>query len=376
MVANEYEHTSDYSKADLIFIDTCAYCKTEEDNSVRTIKRCFENKKREAKIVAIGCLPTINPIALRESGADHCISSGELFELDKLVQPERKYKSIPWGTNVMNFFSTFEERKLPEKNKKTAGEQSLHKLPGKYGYAGDNVYHVRVATGCLGGCSYCAIRFVWGSLKSRSTEDILKDVESAVHDGADEINLEAQDLGAYGLDIGTNIVNLLSGLFKVAGNCQLALNDFNPQWLIKFYPELKSIFAYNQNKISFINIPIQSASNRVLKLMNRPYRIEELRDVLIDLKKAAPSLWIVSDIMVGFPGETEEDFRETKEFVRYMKEQNILNYWFTPYSDRPNTAASRMDNKIGERIIEQRTSELVEIVGQIPTKKQSKVLKV
>lgn len=276
----------------------------------------------------------------------------------------------------MNFFSAFEERNPPEKNKKTAGEQALQKLPGKYGYVGDNVYHVRVATGCLGGCSYCAIRFVWGALKSRSTEDILEDVESAVRDGADEIDLEAQDLGAYGMDIGTNIVNLLSGLFKVAGNCQLALNDFNPQWLIKFYPELKSIFADNQNKISYMNIPIQSASIRILKLMHRPYRIEELRNVLIDLKKAAPLLWIVSDIMVGFPGETEEDFRETKEFVKYMKDLNILNYWFTRYSDRPNTVASRMDNKIGERTIEQRVSELREIVHQIPTKKQPEVLKV
>lgn len=351
MIKNGFKFESDYGKADMIFIDTCAYCQMEEDNSVNAIQRCLDYKKESAQIIVLGCLPAINPLRLEQMGKLHCVPSGRFNELDKFIKPKIDYDSIPDNTKVRDFYSPFVKEGLNQK----VGQNNLL---GKYGYTGNDVNHVKVATGCLGNCSYCAIKLAWGKLKSRPLEDILKDFKRVIKNGAKEVTLEAHDLSSYGLDIDTNVVALLRGVFGVEGDYKLVLHDFNPLWLMHFYKELKEILVNNHQRIKYINIPVQSGSNRILKLMHRPYKIEQIKEMLSDLMQAAPSLWVLCDIMIGFPGETSEDFEETKMFVKEMGEKYKINYWFTKFSVRPNTEAEKMENKVDEKTKEERENAL------------------
>ncbi len=373
--ANGYKYTNNYSKADFIFIDTCAYCKKSEADSVHSIKKCFEYKKLSAKIIVIGCLAKNNPDLLKKLGVECLVPALEMDKLDELMDSKIKLEAIEQPTKVMDFLSAFED------NNYTADARQLYKNkarkdlirrifrkhsrnnfvrngdptnPLKYGKLGDDVYHVRVSTGCLGNCSYCVIKNIWGKMKSRPLKDIISDFENAVSAGAKSINLEAQDLGAYGLDIGSNVIELLNGIFAVEGDYGVDIQDLNPNWLIHYYDEMKPILVKNADRINYINLPIQSGSNKILRMMHRPYKIEEVIRVVDDLLSEAPSLYFFSDVMPGFPGETEEEFEKTKQFVIDSIKKNSIKFWFTPYSDMPNTESFEMKNKIDPQTVRRR----------------------
>ena len=178
--------------------------------------------------------------------------------------------------------------------------------------------YIRISLGCLGACSYCSKRFYSGKLQSKGFENILNEFKSGLKQGYKNFYLLTEDAGCYGLDINTNIVNLLQRLFESGKDYdfKIVLSNINAQWFIKFYDELLPIFVNNQSKINYVHIPVESGSNRILKLMNRPYSIEDVKEKLLSLKISAPSLSLVTDIIVGFPQENEADFLETKEFLK------------------------------------------------------------
>jgi tRNA A37 methylthiotransferase MiaB len=165
--------------------------------------------------------------------------------------------------------------------------------------------------------------------------------------------LIAQDVGCYGLDLKTNLPQLLSKMFSVEGDFRILLWDLNVRWFIEYYTDFRSVLEANSEKISTIVLPIQSGSNRILDLMNRGYKIEKVKECILDLQKRIPDLRLETHVMVGFPGENEEDFQRTADLIREIP---FFSVHIFKYEGRPNTKAFSFPNKVTEKIISQRAN--------------------
>jgi MiaB/RimO family radical SAM methylthiotransferase len=209
-----------------------------------------------------------------------------------------------------------------------------------------------VARGCEGFCTYCAIKQALGPLVSTPLESVIHQARILVKNERQPIvSLIAGDLGAYGQDIGSNICELLEVIFEIDAAFKLVLNDFNPEWLIKYSDRLLPILARYKHKVDHIKLPVQSGSDRVLHRMGRRYAKAELIEHIGALNREVPSLPISTHIMVGFPGESDEEFNQTVSLLDAMHFEYVTVF---KYSDRPGTPSSAFPDKIPERTKRQR----------------------
>ena len=374
LVANLLRSTPNVARADLIIIDTCAFRSDREATSLGILNHCLKLKSKSSRVICIGCLAKISDKILEHRQDVSVISSHELEKLDQLLDLRIKFTSIPEPIHVKVFPGEFTEspvfitRVLKKVSARLDVDQLIEtkmneKFPGRYDICKDQSnfkFQVKVSEGCLGKCSYCAIKNVWGDLKSRPLAEIRADFEGCLKRGAKQIVLVAHDLGAYGEDINLTIVDLLRELFRFQKDYQLLLHNMNVQWLIKYAPDIINVCALNSSKIKHMMVPIQSGSNRILTLMGRPYAIENVLQVMVDLRKALPQTLIRSDIMIGFPSETDEDFEQTKNVLRILAKENI-GFWLTHYSERSGTAAAAMVDKVDAMIVQSRLNKLMEV---------------
>lgn len=388
LISNHLLFTKKYSKADLIIISTCGIKKENEDRSIREIKYYHKRKSKSAKLIIIGCLPKINPGRLKKIGIFETIPPTDLRRFDKLINAKIKFgtlselapnKNFP-ATHTLYFIHTIhafiKEFKFfytfPNKNfyflkiyfKKIAIKKiklfiknhfiNLH--PSRYG----DSYLLEISRGCAGNCSYCAVKFAIGNTQSRPINKIIKEFKLALDKGYKKFYLASRDEGSYGTDINTTFIHLLRAIFKIKR--QYYINFcMNPEWFVKYYPNLKSLLQKNHRKIQSIMISAESGSNKTIQSMNRRYHVEDVQRCILDFKKEFPNILIKSHIMIGFPGETEEDFEKTKSLIKNLKFHNIIIH---RYSERPNTLACKMPNKIKKEIAFKRISELSKIQNQ------------
>jgi len=201
----------------------------------------------------------------------------------------------------------------------------------------------------LGNCSYCGIKNAIGTLKSKPIKECLAEFKKGLSRGYKSFILLADDLGAYGLDIGTTFPALLKEFLKIEGNYKIYLFEMHPRWVIKYLDDL--VFAVKTGNVDEIMCPVQSGSDKILKSMNRFHKAEEIKSALRELRKANPGLKIFTHILIGFPGETEEDFDKT---IKLLKDVNFDYTSLYPYSERPNAPAISFPNKVSRQIIEKR----------------------
>ena len=352
---NNLEYTQDFKHADLIIVSTCAALKSREDLSKTAVTWYQEQKRQDAKIVVAGCLGKINPEVKKEFAEVAFISPREIDTLDDLIAAKVRFKDIP-DPNQIGSFPLF-----PDKRERQAKGDRLNKRLD-LDYEKKDLFTLRVATGCLGNCSYCAVKFAVGELESKPIDAIVNEFKSGLDQGFEHFVLIAGDVGCYGVDIGTSAIELLSKLFAVEGAYKIIIKEFNAQWVVKYFQDLLKIFKENYEKIDYIVVPVQSASNRMLRLMKRPYTIEKVKKYLNIIKAEVPGLQISTHIMVGFPGETEEDFKESVDFIKEYEFPFVDIY---AYDDRPNTAASQMAGKVPQKTIAQRVDAVKKIQKQI-----------
>jgi MiaB-like tRNA modifying enzyme len=213
---------------------------------------------------------------------------------------------------------------------------------------------IPISTGCLGICTYCITRIARGPLKSFSNEMIVKSVKNVLLDGYKEIRLSSQDTAAYGDDINDKLPILLKNICELEGEFRVRVGMMNPQNTLSIMDDL--IEVYKNDKIyKFIHIPVQSGSEKILQGMRRDYSVSDFFRVVDSFRKHFPDITISTDIIVGFPNESDSDFEETVDLVRKLK-PNILN--ITRFSPRPITEAIKMDNQIPSRIAKDRSREL------------------
>ncbi|HNV86491.1 MAG TPA: radical SAM protein [Candidatus Omnitrophota bacterium] len=366
---NSWEITKDPNAADLILLSTCAYCKGTEDASVREIKKLGRLKKKDTPLVVCGCLPKINKKRLDSVFMGASFGPGESALLDQIIHARVKTSRIrsPNGLaspltpsesetflqskkSVGNFISAFQKarrektrdfflNRLDKKNDLLLAEISRKNR---------SVFKIQIAQGCLSDCSYCAIKFAAGKLRSRPPEEILKDLNAGLDAGHRDFELIAEDAGCYGDDIGMTLASLLREFFKRAEDYKLCINDIGAASFLDHDAELRPLFYENRSRIDHITVPIQSGSDRILRRMNRGrYPLSEIKAGLNSLQRGIPSLRIATHLMVGFPGETEEDFQATLDLVRETAFDPVYLY---KYTDRPGTLSSGMSRKVPEKV--------------------------
>ena len=348
--ANGWSFTEDYRDANLIVVSTCAFVKDREDQSLQAINFYRENLEDHARIVVAGCLSKINPDSITKYDDIDFLSPRELDNFDRIIDANVKFKEIPDPNRIFSHPFT------PDLGGQEANKDKRRlniRLDSEYDK--ENVFTVRLARGCLGNCSYCAIKFAAGSLESKQVHEIIKEFRKGLEQKYQTFTLVAGDTGCYGIDIGTTIIDLLSEIFKIEGAYKLILKEFNAQWLIKYHDQIEELLKNNHGKIAYIIVPVQSASDKILKLMQRPYKIERVKECLRSIHKKIPELKITTHIMAGFPGETETDFQKSLEFIKEFKFPFVDIYG---YEDRPRTQASQLEGKIPQDVINQRVKQL------------------
>ena len=212
---------------------------------------------------------------------------------------------------------------------------------------------IPISNGCMGHCTFCKTKQARGELKSFDKKSIVDMFRQALNDGVKEVWLTSEDLGAWGLDINSTLPQLLKDILKVNRNFKLRLGMINPEYVKMYNDELIKILQ-DERVFKFLHVPVQSASNKVLKLMGRPYIIEDFKDSILKIKSVIPNLTLASDIICGFPNEEDEDFEKTVKLVRELKIP-VLN--ISKFYARPGTPAKKL-KPIPTHIVKERSKRL------------------
>ena len=220
---------------------------------------------------------------------------------------------------------------------------------------------IPISRGCLGYCSFCKTKSARGNLISYPIKEIKQQLEIALTQGVKEVWLTSQDCGCYGFDLNTDLAELLDELVKVPEDFKIRVGMMNPDHLLKIKDKL--IKSYQNPKIfKFLHLPVQSGNDDILKAMNRKYTAEDFMQLVHELRMKVEDITIATDIIVGFPGETERQYWDTLFLVRKMIPDvvNISRYWA-----RPKTPAAKMKNQLPGEEIKRRSRVLAEIFNNI-----------
>ncbi len=228
---------------------------------------------------------------------------------------------------------------------------------------------VNIMFGCNNFCSYCIVPYVRGRERSRKPEDIVAEVEKLAKEGVVEVMLLGQNVNSYGknLEEPISFAKLLSMVEKVEGIERIRFMTSHPKDLSE---ELIEVMAHSQKICRHLHLPVQSGSSRILQLMNRKYTKEHYLDLVEKLRERVEGIAITTDIIVGFPGETEEDFQETLDVVRKAKYDSAFTFI---YSKRSGTPAAKMPEQIPDDVVHERFDRLLQVVNEVARKQNGKL---
>ena len=344
-IKDNYEIVSDPKKADIILINTCGFIEASKQESIDTILEMaeYKNKHNCKMLIATGCLT-------QRYG-------NELLDL----MPEL---DLILGVNDYNKLNYAIENFLNDGGKK----QSLCNYSDENINEGKRIVttgsfsaYVRISEGCNNSCSYCIIPKIRGKYRSRTIEDITMECIELSKQGIKEIILVAQDTTRYGIDIYSKkmLPELLRKISEIESIRWIRILYCYPE---EITDELVEEIANNDKVCKYIDIPIQHISNNILTKMKRRTRKEEITKAILNLKNTIKNICLRTSIIVGFPGETDKDFEELKEFIKFIKFDKLGVF---KYSREEDTEAFDMPNQVDEKVKIQRQEELMLIQQQI-----------
>lgn len=226
---------------------------------------------------------------------------------------------------------------------------------------------VQISRGCLSSCSYCSVRFARGRLISYPPELVKRDIENTIKEGCKEIWLTSQDNACYGMDIGTNLPRLLETVCNIKGDFLIRIGMMNPLFLKKILNELINVYS-NKKIFKFLHIPVQSGSDKILRLMRRDYTVKNFKKIVSNFRKEIPDITIWTDIIVGFPGETNIDFKKSLKLIETIK-PDFVN--ISKYGIRIGTDAVKM-KQLPVETIKERCKIITELVDEIAIERNEK----
>lgn len=367
--ANGHEIVADPARADRILAVVCAFKQKEEDESVRRLRSL---RRYGRDILVYGCLADIAPGRYGEFSDLPSIAPRELETIDQhfegVAVPFNEVRDANVYTrNGVNLFRVRRRVEVGSFGLRQELRDALRKR--RFGRLGrgpardEAVFNLLVCRGCVGLCSYCAIRRAIGGVRSRPVEDILVEFHRGLDEGYRIFNVLGDDPGCYGLDLSTSLPRLLGALFDAGGSregrshlqpksstsIRFHLREIHPKHLILYDRELLELpgLPLLQN----ILVPIQSGSDRVLQLMEREHSAGSLLQTLRRVRRRCPDVRLETQIIVGFPGETDPDAEKTLDCVRSAGFDSVVVF---PYDDKEGTRASDCDDKIPPEEIQRR----------------------
>lgn len=366
--ANGWRATRSSARADIIVIITCGGFQQTEDRSLLTIREARRRAKSDAVLVISGCLTRISPAALEEFGDAIIVLPDQLDRLDDLISATVPLSSVPLGGTIPDVRDLkgdgFSLARLRDEFSPTRSffrsafifvYRKLISLRKSWDVFPSNVYSVMIGRGCNGHCTYCAIRVGTGPLVSDPIDDVVAAFRKGLSEGYHRFVLIAEDVGSYGVDIGTSLVELLEAIFAIDCDFKLILNDCNIQWFVEYGEDLVSLLERNRHRLVDIRIPVQSGSDRILKLMGRRYCSADIRQVVSELRRRLPGVSLKTHVLVGFPGETDEDVALTVQLLSEALFDDVKLYC---YETRPGTPASRLPDQVPEAVKRKRYHQL------------------
>lgn len=345
-----YEITNDPSEAEIIIVNTCGFIESAKEESINTILQMAEYKKSGSckYIIVTGCLS--------QRYAEELFN--ELPEADAIAGVE-VYDEIG---SIIKRVMNGERFIMLERSKPdviyTSKETFLPRILTTPSYTA----YLKIAEGCDNCCSYCAIPKIRGPYRSKPMEQVLKEAKALADNGVKELIVVAQDTTRYGEDLPGGkllLADLLKELNKIESLKWIRVMYCYPN---NFTDELIEAFATLDKVCKYVDLPLQHASNRLLASMNRYDTREEVETLLAKLRKRIPGIVIRTTFIVGFPGETDADFEELKEFV---EQQRFENAGVFAYSQEEGTVAGAMPNQIPDEIKQERYHELMALQAQI-----------
>lgn len=317
-----YEETISVKDADIVILNTCTVVDTTERKMVR---RMTDLRSMGKEVIVTGCMAEVQPGRISVRLPDSLIISPQNYSefSDKVGT---KYGC--WSP-------------LDHKDTNTSAI-------------------IPIAQGCLGRCSYCITRFARGKLISYPIEELITEFRKRIEGGAKEILITAQDTACYGRDTGTDLPKLLRTMLELPGDYRIRIGMMNPDWLIPIAEDLLDVFE-DRRVYRFLHIPVQSGSNKILDDMKRMYSIEEFLTLVSLIRARYPDMSISTDMIAGFPGETDEDHQMSVDLLKDLK-ANTVN--ITRFSSRPGTKAAKMKS-INGRIIKERSTELTNVRSEV-----------
>lgn len=335
-----YEITNNPKEAEIIIINTCGFIESAKQESIDTILEMAEYKKTHKckMIIATGCLTQRYGDELLEliPEIDILMGVNDYMKLHKLIvdfiKTEQRVSSTTYKDEGVN-----EGERILTTNSHTA--------------------YLRIAEGCNNFCTYCIIPKIRGKFRSRSKESILAEATSLVNQGVKEIILIAQDLTNYGEDLyGKNELHvLINEISNIKGLEWIRLLYCYPE---EITDELIEVIANNPKVMKYLDLPIQHISNNILKMMARKTNKETIIGKINLLREKVPGITLRTSLIVGFPGETEEDFNE---LCRFLKNYKLDNVGVFTYSQEEGTAAAKLPNQVDEDVKIKRKEKLMNI---------------
>jgi len=320
--------------AELWILNSCTVKNPSQDHFVNTIK---DAQARNKKVVVSGCVPQAAP-KMEEIKGLSIIGVQQIDRVVEVVEETLKGHTV----RILG--------KKKEGKKKLGGARldlpKIRKNP--------LVEIVPISTGCLNQCTYCKTKHARGDLASYPIEEIVARIKQVVEEGVKEIWLTSEDTGVYGRDIGTDITKLLWSILEVLPEpVMLRLGMTNPPYIKEHIEEMVKIYQHPRI-YKYLHIPVQSGSNKVLSDMRREYTREDFEHIVEYLTEKIPGITIATDLIIGFPGETDEEFEETWSLVQKFKFNVLFVNQFYP---RPGTPAAKM-KRVPTSIVKQRTKKI------------------
>ena len=316
--------------ADIYIINTCSVTNESDKKSRKMINRAKRNNK-DAIIIVMGCYSQVSP---EEIEANIILGNKDKSKIVEIIE---EYKKTKENKKIIHDLTKVEFEKMEI----TKFENHTRAF-------------VKIQDGCNAFCSYCIIPYARGRVRSKKPTDVINEVTKLVEDGYKEIVLTGIHTGRYGIDINTSLEELLEKLVKIPGIYRIRLSSIE---INEITPKIIKLIKENKVMAKHLHIPLQSGSNKILKLMNRRYNKEEFINMVQNLKEI-DDISLTTDLIVGFPGETEEEFSETIETLGIIGFTKIHTF---PYSKRKGTPAASMDNQVSPEIKKERVRKVLEL---------------
>ncbi len=339
-----YARVAEGAEADVVVFNTCAV-RENADNRL------------------YGNLGHLRPVKLGRPGMQIAVGGCMAQKDQDVILSRAPWVDVVFGTHNIGSLPVLLERARVEQESQIEIEEALTRFPSTLPTRRDSAYSawVSISVGCNNTCTFCIVPSLRGKEQDRRPGDVLAEIEALVAQGVQEVTLLGQNVNSYGVEFGDRLA--FGKLLRACGDIEgLERVRFTSPHPAAFTDDVIAAMAETPNVMPSLHMPLQSGSDRVLREMRRSYRSRKFLGILERVREAIPDAAITTDIIVGFPGETDDDFEETMEVVRQARFSAAFTF---QYSIRPGTPAATMAGQVPKQVVQQRYERLVDLVGEV-----------